>query len=87
MGVFTGGSAYSMVRDIADGFVIPTELTFKQFGMQDFVAFTQEADKLLREVRAAQPAANDVEETRKRQRRLQRLQQAMSLARGVQSRR
>jgi hypothetical protein len=76
-----------MVRDIADGFVIPTELTFKHFGMQDFVAFTQEADKFLREVRATQPAVNDVEETRKRQRRLQRLQQAMSLARGVQSRR
>ena len=87
MSVFTGGSAYSMVRDIADGFVIPTELTFKHFAMQDFVAFTQEADKFLREVRAAQPATNDVEETRKRQRRLQRLQQAMSLARGVQSRR
>lgn len=87
MSVFTGGSAYSMVRDIADGFVIPTELTFKHFAMPDFVTFTQEADKFLREVRAAQPATNDVEETRKRQRRLQRLQQAMSLARGVQSRR
>ena len=87
MSVFVGGSAYSMVRDIADGFVIPTELTFKRFGIQDFVVFSQEADKFLREVRANQPAGNDVEETRKRQHRMQRLQQAMTLARGVQSRR
>jgi hypothetical protein len=85
--VFIGGSAYTMVRDIADGFIIPTELTFKKFGPGDLVVFSQEADKFLREVRGSTPATNDVEETRKRQRRLQRLQQAMSLARGAQSRR
>ncbi|HLN81846.1 MAG TPA: hypothetical protein VK392_11705 [Thermoanaerobaculia bacterium] len=87
MSVFIGGSAYTMVRDIADGFIIPTELTFKKFGPGDLVVFSQEADKFLREVRGSTPATNDVEETRKRQRRLQRLQQAMSLARGAQSRR
>ncbi|HMA18168.1 MAG TPA: hypothetical protein VKS03_06995 [Thermoanaerobaculia bacterium] len=87
MSVFLGGSAYAMVRDIADGFVIPTELTFKKFGAGDLVVFSQEADKFLREVRGNTPATNDVEETRKRQRRMQRLQQAMALARGVQSRR
>jgi hypothetical protein len=76
-----------MVRDIADGFIIPTELTFKQFGVGDFVVFSQEADKFLREVRGNQAAANDVEAAKKRQRRMQRLQQALFLARGVQSRR
>lgn len=76
-----------MVRDIADGFVIPNELTFRQFATGDFVVFSQEADKFLREVRSNQPAVNDVEETRKRQRRLQRLQQAMTIARSAQSRR
>jgi hypothetical protein len=85
--VFTGGSAYSMVRDIADGFIIPTELTFRQFAVGDFVVFSQEADKFLREVRGNPPAANDVEAAKKRQRRMQRLQQALFLARGVQSRR
>jgi hypothetical protein len=87
MSVFAGGSAYTMVRDIADGFVIATELTFKKFAAGDLVVFAQEADKFLREVRGNTPATNDVEETRKRQRRMQRLQQAMALARGVQSRR
>jgi hypothetical protein len=85
--VFTGGSAYTMVRDIADGFVLPTELTFKQFRPNDFAAFSQEADKFLREIRGNPPLASDVEGTQKRHRRMQRLQQAMTVARSIQSRR
>jgi hypothetical protein len=85
--VFTGGSAYSMVRDIAEGYVIPTELTFKRFTPGDFVMFGQETDKLLRELRANQVAATDVEAAQKRQRSIQRVQQAMTIARSVQSRR
>ncbi|HEV8611796.1 MAG TPA: hypothetical protein VGS98_17200 [Thermoanaerobaculia bacterium] len=87
MSVFTGGSAYTMVRDIADGFVLPTELTFKQFRPNDFAAFSQEADKFLREIRGNPPLASDVEGTQKRHRRMQRLQQAMTVARSIQSRR
>jgi hypothetical protein len=87
MNVFTGGSAYSMVRDIAEGYVIPTELTFKRFAPGDFVTFGQEADKLLRELRGNQVAATDVEAAQKRLRSIQRVQQAMTIARSVQSRR
>ncbi|MEO8347443.1 MAG: hypothetical protein ABI610_00915 [Acidobacteriota bacterium] len=87
MAVFTGGSAFTMVRDVADGFVIPSEMTFKQFARQDFAAFTQEAEKLLREIRANQPPLTDVEGTQKRHRKVQRVQQAMVLARSVMSRR
>ncbi len=87
MSVFIGGSAYAMAHDIADGFVIPTELTFKQFGPQDFVTFSFEADKLLREIRGSPPPATEVEATQKRHRRMQRLQQAMTIARNAQNRR
>ncbi|HEY3123855.1 MAG TPA: hypothetical protein VGK70_07295 [Thermoanaerobaculia bacterium] len=87
MSVFIGGSAYSMVRDIADGFIIASELTFKQFGAGDFALFSQEADKLLREIRGNPPPATDVDATQKRQRRMQRVQHAMTLARNVQTRR
>ena len=31
MSAFLGGSAYAMVRDIADGYIIASELTFKKF--------------------------------------------------------
>ena len=76
-----------MVRDIAEGFVIPNELTFKRFAPGDFVVFVQEADKLLRELRANQVPLTDVDATQKRQRSIQRVQQAMTIARSVQSRR
>jgi len=76
-----------MIRDIADGFIIPSELTFKQFGAGDFALFSQEADKLLREIRGNPPPATDVDAAQKRQRRMQRVQHAMVLARNVQTRR
>jgi hypothetical protein len=85
--IFSGGSAYAMVRDIAEGFVIPSELTFKRYAPGDFVTFVQEADKLLRELRANQVPSTDVDAAQKRQRSIQRVQQAMTIARSVQSRR
>jgi hypothetical protein len=46
MAVFQSGSAYNMAKDIADGYIITTELTFKQFKDPDFKAFLFEADRL-----------------------------------------
>ena len=86
MSVFLGGSAYTMVRDIADGYVIASELTFKKFQPADFQTFGFELDKLLREIRGAVPPTGDVEATQKRQRRMQRLQQALTIANNVRSR-
>ena len=51
MSGFIGGSAYTMVRDIAEGYIIASELTFKKFQAGEFQQFGFEADKLLREVR------------------------------------
>jgi len=87
MSVFAGGSAYGMVRDIAEGYIITTELTFKQFKAPDFQTFLFEADRLLREVRGNQPASDDTEGIQKRQRRMQRLQQALTIANNVRARR
>ncbi len=55
MGAFLGGSAYNMVRDIADGYIIASELTFRKFQAPDFQTFGFEADKLLREIRGNVP--------------------------------
>jgi hypothetical protein len=86
MGAFLGGSAYAMVRDVAEGYIIATELTFKKFQAADFQQFGFEADKLLREIRGTVAATGDVDATQKRQRRMQRLQQAMTIAQNVRSR-
>ncbi len=87
MSVFLGGSAYNMVRDIADGFVLVSERTFRNFTARDIMDFGMEAEKLLREVRAAQPSLSDTEAIQKRQRRMQRLRQAMTLASASAARR
>ncbi|MGE5414905.1 MAG: hypothetical protein ACM3NW_12055 [Syntrophomonadaceae bacterium] len=86
MSAFVGGSAYAMVRDIADGYIITSELTFKKFQAADFQTFGFELDKLLREIRGAVPATGDVDATQKRQRRMQRLMQAQTIASNVRSR-
>jgi hypothetical protein len=86
MSAFLGGSAYSMVRDIADGYIIASELTFKKFQPADFQTFGFEIDKLLREIRGNVPETGDVEATQKRQRRMQRLQQALTIANNVRQR-
>ena len=80
MSVFAGGSAYNMVRDIADGFILVNERTFKGYTRKDLMDFVMEADRLLREVRAAQAPLTDTILTQKRQRRMQRLVQAMTMA-------
>ncbi|HEX4439620.1 MAG TPA: hypothetical protein VH854_06090 [Thermoanaerobaculia bacterium] len=86
MANFLGGSAYTMVRDIAEGYVIPSELTFKKFLLPDFQSFLLEADKLLREIRGNVPPTGDVEATQKRHRKMQRLQQCLTIANNVRSR-
>jgi hypothetical protein len=87
MSVFIGGSAYNMVRDIADGFVVVSERTFRNYGRKELGDFAQEINRLLQEVRSAQPDSSDVPAVQKRQRRMQRLLQALTLANAAASRR
>ena len=87
MSVFVGGSAYNMVRDVADGFVLVSERTFRSFSPRDITEFGTEAEKLLREVRSDQPALSDVVAIQKRQRKMQRLRQAMTMAFAAAARR
>jgi hypothetical protein len=86
MSVFLSGSAYNMVSSVADGYIILTERTFKLYKPGDIAEFLFETDKLLREVRADQPALDNQEALQKRQRKMQRLQQALSIANTVKSR-
>ena len=86
MSVFLGGSAYNMVRELADGFIIITERTFKTYKPQELTDFQMEAERYLRDVRGAQAPPGEQEAIQKRQRRLQRLQQAITVANAVRAR-
>ncbi len=87
MAVFAGGSAYNMAQSIADGYIIPTELTFKSFKDPDLQTFLFEAEKLLREIRGSQTPVNDVQAAQNRQRRMARMTQVITLANAIRSRR
>ena len=83
MSVYIGGSAYNMVRDIADGYILATERTFRNYGKKELADFQQEANRLLQEVRADQPALTDTMAIQKRQRRMQRLMQSLSMVSAI----
>ena len=87
MSVFIGGSAYNMVRDIADGYILATERTFRNYGDKELADFQQEANRLLQEVRAEQPSLADTLAIQRRQRRMQRLMQSLSMVGAIVQRR
>jgi hypothetical protein len=86
MSVFLSGSAYNMVSSVADGFIMLSERTFKAYKPHELTEFLFEADKLLREIRAEQPGLTNQEAVQKRQRKMQRLQQALTIANAARSR-
>ncbi len=76
MSNFPGGSAYTMVREIADGYFLVTERTFGRFGTPELEKIRFELDRCLREIRGEQPAIDDLPAVRVRNRRIQRLASA-----------
>lgn len=87
MSVFIGGSAYNMVRDVAEGYILVSERTFKGYARKDLMEFVMESERLLREVRSAQVPLTETILAQKRQRRMQRLVQAMTMANAAAARR
>ena len=87
MSVFLGGSAYKMVRDIAEGYIIATRAD-----VQEVPAAASSSSSASRPTSscgrsgATVVPAGDVEATQKRQRRMQRLQQAMTIANNARAR-
>ena len=82
---FPGGSAYAMVRDISEGFLLVTERTFRLFGRPDLDQLTMEFDRLLRELRAEQPGLDEHAEQQKKQRKLQRVNTALVVMRAFRA--
>ena len=79
MSVFIGGSAMSMARDIAEGYIIVSEHTFKKFQGSELQSFLAEVDKLSREIRGVMPPSDDLDAVQRKNRKLQRLTQAQTI--------
>ena len=81
MASFLGGSAYAMATGIADGYHSVNERTFKVMGRAELDQMALELDKHLREVRAEQPAIDDLVAVQHRNRKIQRLTTAQLVLR------
>jgi hypothetical protein len=78
---FPGGSAYAMARDVAEGYLLVTERTFKTMTRGDLEQISFEFDRHLRELRGDQPSLDDQAAIQMRQRRMQRLNSALLMVR------
>ena len=83
---FPGGSAYAMARDVAEGYLLVTERTFKNLTRADLDQLAFEIDRHLRELRGDQPALDDLPAIQLRQRKMQRLNSALMMLRGYRQR-
>jgi hypothetical protein len=81
-----GGSAYAMSRDIAGGFTLVTERSFRALTPADLDKLTFEMDRHMRELRGEQAATEDIPAIQQRNRRIQRLNQAMVVLRSFRQR-
>jgi len=73
MSNFPGGSAYAMVQQVADGFTLVTERSFKRLTTGDLQTLSVEIEKVLRTIRGDQPELDDLRGIQRRNRKIQRL--------------
>jgi hypothetical protein len=83
---FPGGSAYAMTRDVAEGYTLVTERTFRTLTPADLDKLMFEMDRYVRELRGDQPALDDIPAIQQRNRRIQRINQAMLVLRSFRTR-
>lgn len=68
------------------GFLLVTERTYQRFAVEELDQLAFELDRLLRDLRGEQPALDDLPAIQQRNRKLQRLNSALSMLRGFQQR-
>jgi len=78
---FLGGSAFTMVRDIAEGYHLVTERTFRAMQPSEINQLAPEIDRVLRGVRGVPAPLDDLMALKARNRRIQRLNTVMMMLR------
>jgi hypothetical protein len=78
---FTGGSAYAMARDVAEGYTGLNERSLKALSEAELGQLAFELDRYLRELRGLQPPLDDIAAIQHKNRRIGRLNGALTLLR------
>ncbi len=81
MSKFMGGSAYSMARDIGEGYVTVTDRSFKSMSVADMNQLAHEMDRLLRELRGESTVGEELPAVQARNRKILRLNSAVMVLR------
>lgn len=76
MANFLGGSAFSMIKEISEGYFSLSEVILKKYSLSELMDLKNEANKQLRELRANQPQEDPLE-IQKHQRKIMRLSGAL----------
>jgi len=77
-----GGSAFGYARDIAEGFQVVTERSFKGITPPEMDQLAFEINRGLRDIRAEQVATDDLPLIQAKNRKIQRLNGALMMMRG-----
>jgi len=77
-----GGSAFGYARDIAEGYQVVTERSFKGLTRPEMDQLAFEIDRGLRDIRAEQVPVDDLPMIQAKNRKIQRLNGAMMMMRG-----
>ena len=86
MGNYMGGSAWAMSQQIAEGYILVSERTYKRLERVELDKLAFEMEKLLREVRGEQVPIDDVQAIQQKNRKASRLMGAISQLRQYQLR-
>lgn len=76
MANFLGGSAFSMMKEISEGYFSLSEVILKKYSLSELIELKNEGNKQLRELRANQPQEDPLE-IQKHQRKIMRLSGAL----------
>jgi len=77
-----GGSAFGYARDIAEGFQVVTERSFKGITPPEMDQLSFEINRGLRDIRAEQVPVDDLPMIQAKNRKIQRLNGALMMMRG-----
>lgn len=80
-----GGSAFGYSRDIAEGYHVVTERTFKGLTRPEMDQLAFEIDRALRDIRAEQVGSDDLPMIQAKNRRIQRLNGALMMMRAFRA--
>jgi len=78
---FPGGSAFGYARDIAEGFQVVTERSFKGITPPELDQLAFEINRGLRDIRAEQVPTEDLTQIQQKNRKIQRLNGALMMMR------